>query len=76
MGNPLNRLADWALAQFMPRGEASAAMCDPPICGCWYRTCYCRNSKAYQKLCDGGCNGIPVFCQADSACRHINTYCA
>lgn len=71
----VNRLADRMLALFMPRGEAFADFCDRPSCGCFYQHCYCVGSKAYTKLCDGGCNGIPVYCSS-TGCQFRNFYCA
>jgi hypothetical protein len=55
MIDTVNRLADRMLARLVPQGEAAA-------CGKFWRVCSCTGGKLYQKLCDGGCNGIPVYC--------------
>ncbi|MCC5579600.1 hypothetical protein IMZ11_28620 [Microtetraspora sp. AC03309] len=53
----IGRFADHLLTRLVPRGEASAS-----TCGTFYQLCYCSGGLRYSKLCDGGCNGIPVYC--------------
>jgi hypothetical protein len=52
----VGRLADGMLARLLPRAEAAA-------CGGFWSTCGCRSGILWQKWCNGGCNGIPVYCQ-------------